>query len=64
MSDQTNPGDLAEYCGTVKALAGRECEVVEQLLSRMRVAFRNDAGAIVRRNVKCKNLKRLGGGYD
>lgn len=62
MTDVVHAGDLAEYCGTVKALAGRRCEVVEVLLARVRVAFRNYDGAMITCNVKAANLKRLGGG--
>jgi hypothetical protein len=58
---QVHAGDLAEYTGTVKALAGARCVVDQDLLARVRVVFKIGASTIVR-NVKRKNLKRLGGG--
>lgn len=62
MSEAVHAGDLAEYRGTVKALAGQRCIVEQDLLARVRVAFRTDDGAVIVRNVARKNLKRLGGG--
>lgn len=61
MSDAIHNGDLAEYQGSVKALAGCRCEVIDRL-QRVCVHVRLADGRLVTRWVKPKNLKRLGGG--
>ena len=64
MSDESKTiyaGDLAEYQGSVKALAGCRCEVFDR---RQRVCIHVllADGRIITRWVKPGNLKRLGGG--
>ncbi len=64
-------GDLAEYQGSAKALAGCRCVILNTPLrgkvaartpSRVRVVVRLGDGRVVTRAVKSESLKRLGGG--
>lgn len=61
MSGIIHNGDLAEYQGRVKALAGCRCEVTDRL-QRVCVHVLLADGRIVTRWVKPENLKRLAGG--
>ena len=61
ISQQVHAGDLAEYRGTVKLLAGKRCEVIEDSPMRVKVAF-SILNITLVRYVKRSNLKRLGGG--
>jgi hypothetical protein len=56
-------GDLAEYQGSVKMLAGCRCEVIDRL-TRVCIHVRLADGRLVTRWVKPESLKRLGGGGD
>lgn len=57
-------GDLAEYSGTHKALAGLRCEVgaFTQTGKRVRCTVRLPNGHVVVRLIKPDNLKKVGGG--
>lgn len=60
-----NVGDVAQYAGRSKALAGCRCVVNSWTPSkkRVRVVFRDAGGAdLFEARIKPDNLKRVGGG--
>ena len=64
MAPTIHTGELAEYAGQYKALAGVKCEVGERTATgkRVRCTLRLADGRVVVRLIKPDNLKKLGGG--
>lgn len=64
MSARIHAGDLAEYVGPVKRLAGARLEVdsLTPKRTRVRCVIRLANGCTAMRLFKPENLKRLGGG--
>lgn len=64
MTATVHTGDLAEYAGSHKALAGVKCEIGDRTATgkRVRCTLRLADGSVVVRLIKPDNLKKLGGG--